>query len=200
MKAAVTISIVSIALNVLLFYVAITFYKAKERNIKYWLEKADEVVKKTRDLESLQEYNALMEGYTKTLQGTAQENIRLQREQLGLEGLSLNRKNNYFLILLVDANSCTTCLDVEMERIKEKGLEKTINILTNESSERKRKVFKNKYSYKGDVHYTNTHLFQQISAPTYLVCDLNGVVVDVCVIPKGFPEISGLFLDKYGVD
>lgn len=198
MKAAISISIVSIALNVLLFYVAITFYKAKERNIKYWREKADEVVKKKRDLESLQEYTALMEGYTETLQGAAQENIRLQREQLGLEGLSMNRKNNYYLILLVNVNSCTTCLDLEMERIKEKRLEKTINILTNEISERKRKVFKNKYSYQGDIHYTNSHLFQQISAPTYLVCDLNGVVVDACVIPKGFPEISGLFLDKYG--
>ncbi|QDH79036.1 hypothetical protein FKX85_08290 [Echinicola soli] len=197
MKAVVTISLI---LNILLSFMVFTFYKAKERNIKYSVKQAVEVVRKTKELESIQEYASLMEGYTETLRGTATENIRLQQEQLDLTGLSLNRTDGHYLILLVDVNSCTRCLEIEMKRIKEKGLVGNINILTNESSERQRKVFKNKYSYNGDVHYTSTPLFKQTSSPAYLVCDLDGVVMDACVIPKNFPEISGLFLDKYGLE
>ncbi|AWW29344.1 hypothetical protein DN752_03845 [Echinicola strongylocentroti] len=189
--------IISIVFNFLLAFLAYTFYKAKEQNIQYSVKHAVELTKKTKELESLQEYASLMEGYTATLQGIAMENIRLQKEQLDLSGLGMNHKNGRRLILLIDVNSCTKCLDIEMKRIKEKGLEGIINILINESSERQRRVFKNKYTYEGDVHYTSTRLFQQISSPAYVVCDLNGVVLDACVIPKGFPEIPDLFLDKY---
>ena len=207
-KLVTVLLIVSLLVNVLLIVVVKVFYQQKQRKTDNYLKELDENFRINQQKIKLNDYVKILENEVNALEKAeiheTKINFMKMPGDLLISDLAGNKHPfkslNGHLVLLVSDGFCGSCIDQEIQMMKESKLFEKYQfaILSDHKTPKDLKIFMKKNDLSCQSYYSvKIPVFDQINSPTYVKLNQNGQIVDVSVSVKGFTSLSKEFIKKY---
>jgi hypothetical protein len=136
------------------------------------IQEKDKTANDTPSVESVETYKRKLVDISRNLGKAIGSDVAITDSQDTIDLLDILHKKEYTLLFLTGKDGCSTCLDLELSRIRNSEITEAI-IIGDYSLEKKLRFVHRKYDYSGDTFFTNLADFglaeSFLEQPTYLL-------------------------------